>query len=151
MDKRPQKISESFHTIEVSDLGREVARGLQSEGFFHFSAQEIENALLLSYEPDVAQQAMNTLIDWSREVREEGCSLMKMGFVLDEVKLGSPLRLGFTYMIQSHRFENDPLLVTELFDWSLPTVVLVHSFAEYILMAYERRPVEAFLEMARGG
>lgn len=141
----------------ITDLNREVAHGLTTDGYYYFQSMRLMDAFGLSDNPEEKAKAIDLILTFNRHLNRLQCDLMRVGFVrLDEPPPGSDLERevgvwhGFTYTVQSRRHQNDPLLVTESFRMDFPLLALASMTASMWIQAYENRPQEAIFQVSQG-
>lgn len=129
-------------------LALKLSRGLEQQGEFFFSRQELMDAFGLAFEPKDTYEAIDCLLTFTKELVPLKCHLKNIGFV--EIDRAA-LVFAFTYTVESKKHDNDPLWVREAFKLERPLLTLVHEFASMWVTAFHRRPMKDIHEIARGG
>jgi len=141
----------------ITDLNREVANGLTTDGYYYFQSTRLLDAFGLSDSPAEKAKAIDLILTFNKHLNSLQCDFLRVGFVrLDEPPPGSEPEQevgvwhGLTYTVQSRRHQNDPLLVTESFCMDFPLLALASMTASMWIQAYENRPQEAIFQVAQG-
>ena len=141
----------------ITDLNREVAHGLNTDGHYYFQSKRLMDAFGLSDSPAYKANAIDLMLTFNKQLNSLHCDLMRVGFVrLDKPPPGSDHEQkvgvwhGFTYTVQSRRHENDPLLVTEGFCVDFPLLTLANMTASMWIQAYQNRPQEEIFKVSQG-
>lgn len=90
------------------------------------------------------------LADTEGKRRLERVELMLGGVLTDPQERKEETYMGFTYMVQSLKYENQPLLVTEQFALDYPLLALASFTAEVWNNAYRTTPRADIEQIARG-
>lgn len=128
-------------------LALKLARGLEEQGEFFFSRQELMDAFGLAYEPKDTYTAIDCLLTFTKELVPLECHLKNIGFV--EIDRAA-LIFAMCYTVESKKHDNDPLWVREVFELERPILTLVNEFASMWVTAVERRPLKDIQAIARG-
>lgn len=144
---RPQPLGSSGGVfIKLSPMHKELAQSLTDHGEHFFKGKELMDAFGLAERPQDTQEAISNLLTTTKWMRSIDCQLMRVGFrELDR----SELRFSFTYCIQSIHHDNDPLLVNEVFKLEVPLLALASDTAKIWIHAYQARPIEEILKIAK--
>lgn len=145
---RPQPLGASGGVfIKLAPMHKELAQSLTDHGEHFFKGKELMDAFGLSERPQDTQEAISNLLSMTKWLRSIDCQLLRVGFrELDR----SDLKFSFTYCIQSIQHENDPLLVNEVFKLEVPLMALASDTAKIWIHAYQARPIEEILKIAKG-
>lgn len=136
-----------MYQVPVTALGQKLARGLEEQGEFFFSSQDLLDAFGLAFEPKDTYTAIDCLLTFTKELVPLECHLKNIGFV--EIDRAA-LVFAFTYTVESKKHDNDPLWVREAFKLQVPLLTLVHEVASLWVTAFERRPMKDIQAIARG-
>jgi hypothetical protein len=134
----------------VTQLNRDVAKGIEAEGEYYFQPSKLMDAFGLAAEAHEATTAIDLMLTFNKQLNALQCDLMKVGFVrLPQGNEPHPNSVGawhaFTYTVQSRKHDNRPLVVTEAFELASPSITLANMTATTWISAYRRRPqVEIF-------
>jgi hypothetical protein len=141
----------------ITSLNREVAHGLNTDGYYYFQSKRLLDAFGLSDSPAEKAKAIDLILTFNKQLNSLQCDLMRVGFVrLDKPPPGSDPEQevgvwhGFTYTVQSRRHQNDPLLVTESFRMDFPVLALANMTASMWIQAYQNRPQEVIFQVSHG-
>lgn len=149
MHGRPSKLEESgFYASPNTALGQEIARALVEQGEFYFSSsQQILDAFGQAFERADTQQAIDNILTFTKQLNDLGCHMREFGYrVIDD----SQGKYALTYTIESHRHENDPLWVNEVFTLDTPLIMLINQFASQWSACYEKAPMQDIINIANG-
>ena len=146
---RPTKLEQSgIYASPNTQLGQEIARSLVENGEFYFSSgDQLLDAFGQAFERADTQQAIDNILTFTKQLKELGCHMREFGYrVIDD----SQGRYALTYTIESHRYENDPLWVNEVFTLEIPLIMLINQFARHWNDCYEKIPMNEIVSIANG-
>lgn len=150
MHGRPSKLDQSgIYASPNTALGQEIARALVEQGEFYFSSNnQILDAFGQAFEREDSQQAIDNILTFTKKLKKLGCQMRSFGYrVIDD----SQGKYALTYTIESHRHENDPLWVNEVFTLDIPLLMLINQFAGQWNACYEKIPMQDIINVANGG
>lgn len=145
---RPIKLTPDGATaIKLHRLHKELANDLTAHGEFFFKSSEMLDVLGLAHSPEETREAMDCLLSMTKELRDLNCQLMRVGF--REIDRSNEM-FAFTYCVQSIPHDTDPLMVNEVFKLEVPLLALASDTAKIWIHAYQARPTEEILKIAKG-
>ncbi len=141
--------------LRITDLNREVANGIATDGHYYFQNKRLMDAFGLADSPTKKAKAIDLILTFNKHLNSLQCDLMRVGFVrLDEPPPGAKEEVGvwhgFTYTVQSRRHMNEPLLVTESFCMDFPLLALANMTATMWIQAYQNRPQDEIYNISQG-
>lgn len=141
----------------ITDLNRELAHGLNRDGYYYFKSTRLLDAFGLSDSPTEKTKAIDLILTFNKHLNSLQCDLLRVGYVrLDHPPPGARdqeqvgVWHGFTYTVQSRLHENEPLFVTEGFCVDFPLLTLANMTASMWIQAYQNRPQEEILKISQG-
>ena len=145
---RPQPLGSSGGVfIKLSPMHKELAQSLMDQGEHFFKGKDLMDAFGLSELPQDTQEAISNLLSMNKWMKSIDCQLLRVGFrEIDR----SELKFSFTYCIQSIHHDNDPLLVNEVFKLKVTLLAFASDTAKIWIHAYQARPIEEILKIAKG-
>lgn len=145
---RPIKLTASGATaITLHRLHRELANELTAHGEYFFKASDLLDAFGLAHTPVETRDAIAGLLSMTKELKALDCQLINIGFrELDR----ATLKFAFTYSVRSMAHENAPLLINECFSLQVPLLALASETAGIWAHAFESRPVNDIMDIAKG-
>jgi len=143
---RPVDIG-GMHQVALTPLGHKVARGLEQQGEFFFTSQELLDAFGLAFSTKDTQKAIDALLTFTKELVPLQCHLRDIGFV--EIDRAAFI-FAFTYTVESKKHDNQPLWIREAFELQIPLLALVNEVASMWFTAFGRRPIRDIHIIARG-
>ena len=136
-----------MYQVPLTPLAQKLARGLEKQGEFFFSSQELLDSFGLAFTTKDTQQAIDCLLTFTKELVPLQCHIRDIGFV--EIDRAA-LVFAFTYTVESKRHQNQPLWVREAFTLQVPLLALINEVASMWVTAFHRRPMKDIQEIARG-
>lgn len=136
-----------MYQVPLTPLGRKLAKGLEEQGEFFFSRQELLDAFGLAFDTKDTYEAIDCLLTFTKELVPLQCHLRNIGFV--EIDRAAQV-FAFTYTVESKKHDNQPLWVREAFKLQVPLLALVHTVASTWVTAFEKRPIKDIQAIARG-
>ena len=137
-----------MYQVPLTPLAQKLAQGLEKQGEFFFSSQELLDSFGLAFTTKDTQRAIDCLLTFTTELVPLQCHIRDIGFV--EIDRAA-LVFAMSYTVESKKHDNDPLWVREAFKLERPLLTLVHEFASMWVTAFHRRPIKDIQEIARGG
>lgn len=149
MHGRPSKLQESgFYASPNTVLGQNIARCITEHGEFYFSSsQQILDAFGQAFERADTQEAIDNILTFTKQLNDLGCHMREFGYRAIDDRQG---KYALTYTIESHRHENDPLWVNEVFTLDTPLIMLINQFASQWNACYEKVPMQDITNVAMG-
>lgn len=131
----------------MTPLHHSITKGLQDEGHFYFTSQQLMDCFGLAYSTKESAEAIDKILTMNKWLRSLHCELLRVGFVAMKPDCSM---LAFTYSVQAKRHKNDPLEVKEVFALEFPLLTLANETASIWIQAFKSKPELDIIQVANG-
>lgn len=142
---RPVELSGGFYTLEVTQLHKDFMSGMEKDGHFYFTPDNLLKAFALAYTGAESQEALNLFLTFNKFIAKHKAQIHNVGF-----KKFNEEKVAFTYTVQSNRYQNDPLMVDEVFIPNVPMPTLLNETAKIWIQAYKSKPDVSIVRCLNG-
>lgn len=136
-----------MQAVQLTPLHRSIVQGLQDEGHFYFTSQQLMDCFGLAYSTSESAEAIDKILTMNKWLRTLHCEFLRVGFVVVAPDFST---LAFTYSVQARRHTNNPLEVKEVFALEVPLLALANETASIWIQAFNTKPELDIIQVANG-